>query len=127
MGIKALGVDISLRICRGGLRNLHFFQSAESAGVVNGDARSLPVSSVEGVATDIPYGRCASIHRSNLGEMLVEFVDELEEALPFGRYACIVHPDSVKIPFSRGLSQIEEHRVYIHRALTRAVTVLRRI
>jgi tRNA (guanine10-N2)-dimethyltransferase len=126
IGMQSVGVDISKRMCEGALKNLRHL-GVEDASVAKGDARFLPVGRVDGVATDLPYGRASSTHRRSPEDIVEDLLDALERVLPTGRYCCVVHLDGVEIPVRRGFEVAQEHKVYIHRQMTRTVTLLRRV
>ena len=126
MGIRSLGVDISRRMCTGALRNLKHFDMSSSS-IVNGDSRYLPVIQVDGVSTDLPYGITSSTHKRRIGDIAEGLLEDLKTILPKGRYACIVHPHYVSIPEGRRFEQVQEHKLYIHRSLTRIITLLKRV
>ncbi len=126
IGVQSIGVDISRRMCRGALSNLKHYKISD-ADIVAGDATRLPLLQVDGAATDIPYGRSSSTHKREVGSIAEDLLDELGTVLPKDRYACIVHPEKTLLPFRRRFEKVQEHKIYVHRALTRTVTLLRRV
>ncbi len=126
IGIRSLGVDISRRMCTGALKNLKHFDIS-SSGIVNGDASHLPVVQVNGVSTDLPYGRASSTHKRTTSVIAEDLMDTLEIILPKGRHACIVHPHYAAIPEGGRFERVQEHKIYIHRRLTRTITLLKRL
>ncbi|MFQ6135059.1 MAG: hypothetical protein ACE5KU_04520 [Nitrososphaerales archaeon] len=126
IGIRSWGIDISRRMCTGALRNLKHFDIS-SSGIVSGDASHLQLVRVDGVSTDLPYGRASSTHKRKIGVIAEDLMDNLEALLPKGRYACIVHPHYASIPEGRRFEQVQEHKIYIHRRLTRTITLLKRV
>ncbi|MBI2937532.1 MAG: hypothetical protein HYY22_04935 [Thaumarchaeota archaeon] len=125
MGIRSVGVDVSRRMCAGAPKNLRHLRVVD-AEVVRGDARCLPVRRVDGVATDMPYGRASSTYQRKPVDIAEDLVNSLGDILSAGRYACIVHLDSTEIPVKTGFDVVQEHLIHIHRQMTRAVTVLKR-
>ncbi len=125
MGIRSVGVDVSRRMCVGAPKNLRHL-GVKDAAVLHGDARHLPVRRVDGVATDMPYGRASSTYQRNPVDIAEDLLVSLEEILPAERYACIVHLDSIEIPVKTGFEVVQEHLIHIHRQMTRAVTLLKR-
>lgn len=125
MGVRSLGVDISRRMCVGAPKNLRHLW-VEDAEVVRGDARYLPVRCVDGVATDMPYGRASSTYQRRPVDIAEDLVYNLGDILPAGRYACVVHLDSTEIPVKTRFDVVQEHLIHIHRQMTRVVTVLKR-
>jgi tRNA (guanine10-N2)-dimethyltransferase len=125
MGIKSLGVDVSRKMCAGAPKNLRHLE-VRNTEVVRGDARFLPVRRVDGVATDMPYGRASSTYQRKPVDIAEDLMVCLESVLPSGKYACIVHLDSTEIPAKTGFEAVQEHLIHIHRQMTRAITVLKR-
>ncbi len=126
IGVNSLGIDISRRMCSGALKNLKHFNIL-SSDIVNCDAFYLPIKQVDGVATDIPYGRSASTYTRKVDFIASELLNNLETLLSVGRYACVIHPHYVNMPESSLFEQVQEHNIYIHRQLTRTITLLKRI
>jgi len=126
IGVKSIGIDISRRMCRGALKNLKHFDTFGS-GVVHSDAAKVPLLRVDGVATDIPYGRASSTHKRKTESLAEDLIANLEILLPVGRYACIVHPDTIGILDIEGLERVQQHILPVNRSLTRIITILKRV
>jgi tRNA (guanine10-N2)-dimethyltransferase len=123
--LNCLGLDISRSMLDGARRNLNKF-APEDIGLIRGDARRIPLKRIDTIVTDVPYGR-ASSSSGNSTETLVEAVlQEASERLANGKCAVIMHPATVPIKARRNLVVEEEHSIYVHRNLTRVITVLRR-
>ncbi len=125
IGIDTIGIDISMKMCKGAINNLKHY-ILESLGIINSDALMLPIKNVDAVVTDIPYGRCASSRGVKTPNLLKEFILQAEDTIPKGRYCVIVHPNTIKLDESDKFEVKERHEVYVHRTLTRAITVLRK-
>ncbi|MHB8567392.1 MAG: hypothetical protein ACYC7D_01330 [Nitrososphaerales archaeon] len=127
MGMDAVGIDIVKWITRGANSNMRGFDL--QSFILRGDSTSkLPLKTVHGVATDVPYGRAASTRGKDTASILREFTNALCDILPCGRCAVIMHPSHVELEFESKSFQVEErHLLYVHRNLTRAISVLRRI
>lgn len=136
IGCKALGVDAQKRMILGCRKNLaHFNISAE--GLVLADARQLPLSHVDCVVTDPPYGRSASTLRSTTRQLVQEVLAASHELLGSGQRICIALPIKVneqgKVEHMSkdlagyigdlGFKTIDSHTVYVHRTLTREIMV----
>jgi tRNA (guanine10-N2)-dimethyltransferase len=125
IGINSIGIDISMKMCKGALNNLKHFM-LESLGIINSDALMLPIKNVDAIVTDVPYGRCASSRGIETLNLLKEFILEADELIPKGRYCVLVHPNTIKLENLNTFEVKERHEVYVHRTLTRAITILRR-
>ena len=104
--------------------------------MIRGDSTHtfLPISRLDAVSTDVPYGRASSTRGKNTGTIIREFLSTLAETLAndgsreLPKYAVIMRPSSVELEVERKSFEIEEeHHIYVHRNLTRAINVLRRL
>lgn len=131
MGIDSIGVDITRWIARGALMNMKGF-GLDSQGVIRGDStRPLPLRRVDAVATDVPYGRASSTKGKSTGEVIRQFLDSMQDTLSSSRerpgYCVVMHPSTVELGLGSNSFQLqEEHLIYVHRNLTRAISVLRK-
>ncbi|MGQ9469484.1 MAG: DNA methyltransferase, partial [Nitrososphaerales archaeon] len=125
IGINTIGIDISIRMCKGAMSNFKHYM-LESLGIINSDALMLPIKNVNAAVTDVPYGRCASSRGIKTLNLLQEFISQAEAIIPKGRYCVIVHPNTIKLDGLDAFEVKERHEVYVHRALTRAITILRK-
>ena len=129
VGAEPVGVDLARKMVRGARRNSIKY-GQPWLGIVRADARRLPIRQVEAVATDIPYGRASSAGGLASGDILRWLVEGAPKILPPGRKLVVMHPKSLEVgPIVEevgGLRVEQEHEIYIHRTLTRAITVLRR-
>jgi tRNA (guanine10-N2)-dimethyltransferase len=125
IGANVIGMDVSMKMCRGALNNLRYY-ALESLGIVNSDAMLLPARRVDTIATDIPYGRCASSRGIKTQNLLQKFISQAEGTMPRGRCCVIVHPSTIELNEVDGFEVKEKHEVYVHRTLTRVITVLKK-
>ena len=126
IGVQSIGIDISKRMCKGALKNLKHFNTF-SFNVLHSDAEKIPLMRVDGVATDIPYGRASSTHKRKTESLVNNLAENLEILLPVGKYACIVHPDTIRIIDNRRFKHVQKHILPINRSLTRVITILKRV
>jgi len=136
---RVLGADAQKRMIIGSRRNLKHF-GVEAEGLVIADARDLPVTAVDCVVTDPPYGRSASTLRSTTKALVEAVLFSVRSLLAEGQRICIALPIRVSqqgqvehmsedlAEFVKGLGYktIESHMVYVHRTLTREVMVYER-
>jgi tRNA (guanine10-N2)-dimethyltransferase len=129
IGCRAIGVDAQRRMVLGARRNLCFFNiSAE--GLLVADARMLPLTKVDLVVTDPPYGRSSSTLKSTTKQLVQEVLVSSFQMLEIGQRICIASPKTLNI--SRlgkqiGYKHVESHFAYVHRTLTREIVVLEKV
>jgi tRNA (guanine10-N2)-dimethyltransferase len=128
IGAEPVGIDRARKMVRGARRNaLKYAQPW--LGLVRADSRSLPIREVGAIATDIPYGRASSAGGLESGEILRSLVEGAPKALPTGRKLVVMHPKSLRVEAVTGSGDLRIEReleIYIHRTLTRTITVLRK-
>jgi putative methyltransferase (TIGR01177 family) len=126
VGARPLGLDLASKMARGALRNRDKF-GEEWLGVVRADVKYMPVRRADGIATDIPYGRASSTAGSSSREILGVLLSRASEALEKDRRLVVMHPKTVEVGKRGEFELEEEHHLYIHRKLTRTISVLRRV
>jgi tRNA (guanine10-N2)-dimethyltransferase len=124
IGAEPVGIDLARKMVRGARRNSIKY-GQPWLGIVRADSRRLPVREVGGVATDIPYGRASSAGGLRSGDILRSLVEGAPEVLPKGGKLVVMHPKSLRVE-AGGMRVEQELEIYIHRTLTRAITVMRR-
>jgi len=126
---RVVGFDAQRRMVRGSLKNLlHYCIQPE--GMVVADAKNLPVTRVDCIVTDPPYGRSASTLGQETRQIVVDFLSRAEAHIKKGNRVCMASPKSVrigKLGKELGFKHLESHFVYIHRSLTREIAVLERV
>jgi len=125
VGLSPVAIDRSRRMANGALSNMRAFGQSWP-GVIRGDAFSLPIVKVDGIATDMPYGRASSAGGKSASAVLSLAVERLPGVLKTGGRLVLMHPSHVPIDAPGELRVEEEHYIYIHRKLTRAITILRK-
>jgi tRNA (guanine10-N2)-dimethyltransferase len=124
IGAEPVGIDIARKMVRGARRNSIKY-GQPWLGLVRADSRSLPIREAAAVATDIPYGRASSAGGLKSSEILRSLVEGAPAVLPKGRKLVVMHPKSVEVE-AGGMRVEQELEIYIHRTLTRTITVMRR-
>jgi len=124
MGLDAIGIDISNELCRGSLQNLKAL-GLPTYTIVQGDARDIPLSSIGGIAADIPYGKISAVLGLNSRELIEDFFDDACGILEPDKRVALVHPEAVKFS-AEGFSLLAQHRIRVHRSLTRIVAEYKR-
>jgi tRNA (guanine10-N2)-dimethyltransferase len=123
IGAYVVGSDIDLRMVKGCKANLEQFKVY--GDVLQADARALPFRKVRAVACDLPYGRASSTYGENVSYIMERFLRELKRTLD-GR-AVVMYPEGVRPIIPEGLKVEEEFKLYVHKSLTRRVSVIGRV
>jgi tRNA (guanine10-N2)-dimethyltransferase len=128
IGADPVGIDIARKMVRGARRNSLKYEQPW-LGIIRADARRLPIEEVRAVATDIPYGRAASAGGVASSEILRSLIEGMPKVISNGGKLVVMHPKSLEVgPLAKesgGLRIEQEMEIYIHRTLTRTITVLR--
>lgn len=133
---KAIGIDVQRRIANGAKRNLKHFGLAPE-GIIRGDARKLPLTRVDCIVTDPPYGRSSTTLKSNTKAIVEGVLASAYDLLGKGQRICIALPINVNgagkteqlseeissFVQNLGYRTIESHKLFVHRTLTREVMV----
>lgn len=125
IGCRVLGSDIKRKMVEGTIQNLRYF-NIESDGVLVADAQSLPVSMVDCVVTDPPYGRSATTVKRGTRQIVEEVLISVDKVLDKDRRVCIAAPKTLNIRSigkTLGYKHLESHLVYVHRSLTREIAI----
>jgi tRNA G10 N-methylase Trm11 len=125
VGARVVAADESQRMVRGALSNMIQF-GQQWAGVVRGDATSSPITRVDAVATDVPYGRASSTRGRDTREVIDLVLPVFSGILRRSAFLVLMHPKEVEVASSSNFELVEEHHLHVHKLLTRAITVLRR-
>ena len=134
MGMKTIGIDLTKWIARGARLNLDGF-SLDFESIIRADStnRNLPFTTVDAIATDVPYGRASSTKGKDTKRIISEFTaaagEVLAESGNFKRskYCVLMHPSHIDFDYDKSFLLQEQHLLYVHRNLTRAISVLRRM
>ncbi len=128
MGCRVVGFDAKPYMLRGGLKNLRHF-GTDFEGLFIADARYPPITGVNCIATDPPYGRSASTLGTNTRLIVEDFLSAVCDILPRGAKICMASPKTVKIgetAEAADFKHLESHFVYVHGSLTREIVVFER-
>ena len=120
-----LGLDKDARMVQGALSNMRHF-GQRWLGVIRADAFRPPLTAVDAVATDIPYGRASSTGGIRGSDVLQQTLSTVPSVLKRGSRLVVMHSRETTVEGNEELVLEEEHHLYIHRLLTRTITVLRR-
>jgi len=128
VGCRVVGFDAKPHMLRGGLQNLLNY-GVEPEGMVVADARHPPVTRVDCIVTDPPYGKSASTLGMTTKHIVEDFLAAVSGMLPRGNRICMASPKTLKIVEigeEAGFKHEESHFVYVHRSLTREIAVFER-
>ncbi len=126
IGCRVFGIDAKRRMVRGSLRNLKFF-NIDCVGLAVAEARHLPLTKVDCIVTDPPYGRSASTMGQTTKEIVQGFLKMTADMMERGQRVCIASPKKVQLckeAMKFGFRRMQSHFVYVHRSLTREIAVL---
>jgi tRNA (guanine10-N2)-dimethyltransferase len=129
IGCRVLGSDIKRKMAKGTFRNLAYFQ-IKPEGIVVADAQSLPITKVDCVVTDPPYGRSATTVKRTTRQIVEEVLTSVHELLSKGQRICMASPKTLNISrtgITLGYKHLESHFVYVHRSLTREIAVFEKV
>ena len=125
VGCRVLGFDVQRRMTEGTRRNLKYF-GVEPEGLVITDSRKLPLTRIDRVVTDPPYGKSATTMKSTTKQIVEGVLSSARALLCEGQLICIASPKTLNIA-SLGVKleyrHVESHFAYVHRTLTREVAV----
>jgi len=125
IGVKAVGIDVQRKMADGAKQNLAHF-SLKPEAIIIADARKLPLTHVDCVVTDPPYGKSATTLKSNTKAIVEGVLTSARELLHAGQRICIASPKTIGIKAvgtQLGYRHLESHYAYVHRTLTREVAV----
>ncbi len=134
MGMRSLGVDITRWIARGAKLNLNGFSLPFDSVIRAESSAALPFTHVDGIATDVPYGRASSTKGLSTKELLERFLN-ISVSLCLNStnlrkgFCVVMHPSTVKLEEISAVEDHtfhlkEQHLLYVHRNLTRAISIL---
>jgi putative methyltransferase (TIGR01177 family) len=125
IGASPLGVDLHSKMTRGALSNRDRF-GQDWLAVIRADSRRIPLTSVDAIATDIPYGRVSTTSGSSSRAILENLIKEASSLLSDGRRLVVMHPKTLDVGRTEGFELEEELHLVVHKKLTRTISVLRR-
>jgi tRNA (guanine10-N2)-dimethyltransferase len=125
IGCRVLGLDVQRRMAEGCRKNLKHF-SVEPEGLVIADSRKLPLTQIDCLVTDPPYGRSATTMKSTTKQIVKGVLGSAHSLLREGQRICIASPKTLniaRIGAELGYRHLESHFAYVHRTLTREIAV----
>jgi len=129
IGCRVLGFDIQRRMAKGSLKNLTYFR-IKPEGVIVADAKNPPITKIDSVVTDPPYGRSATTRKRTTKQIVEETLMVVHDMLDNGRRVCMAAPKTLNIGHIGtvlGYKHVESHFVYVHRSLTREIAIFQKV
>jgi len=126
VGAYGLGLDLDKKMVFGGRRNLRGFGLDRESQVLRGDARFLPFREVDAIAGDVPYGRASSTKGAASKDLLEALLVRGRWCLRRGGRLVVMHQKSAPLGEPKGFEVLGEYEFYVHRSLTRVISVLRK-
>jgi tRNA (guanine10-N2)-dimethyltransferase len=129
IGCRTLGVDIQRRMARGTIRNFEHF-GIRHGNIVVADMRCSPVTRVDCIVTDPPYGTSSTTVKRTTRQIVEELLAAANEMLVNGDMVCMASPKTLgiaRIGMLLGYKHLESHFVYVHRSLTREIVVFEKV
>jgi tRNA (guanine10-N2)-dimethyltransferase len=129
IGCRVIGIDVQRWMVKGSIQNLSKY-GVNPDGMVVADVRHLPLSSVDCVIADPPYGRCATTFGSSVEQIVRDAFISIKDKIRKGGKICMSAPKNVEIgeiAERLGFKQLESHFVYVHRSLTREIGVFQEV
>jgi tRNA (guanine10-N2)-dimethyltransferase len=129
VGCRVLGFDAQRRMTKGCRKNLKHF-SVDPEGLMMADARVPPITKVDCIVTDPPYGRSATTMKSTTRRIVEEVLFAARVMLREGQRICIASPKTLniaRIGAELGYKHLESHFAYVHRTLTREMAVFQKV
>lgn len=129
IGCRVLGADIQWRMVKGSRANLAHFRITPE-GLMVADAKNPPVTAVDCIVADPPYGKSATTLKRTTKQIIEECLNATRDLLSEGGHICMAAPKTVgisQIGRAAGYKHVESHMVYIHRSLTREIAVFKNL
>jgi tRNA (guanine10-N2)-dimethyltransferase len=125
--IHIVGSDIQKKMAYGTRWNLRYY--GKNYDVIRQDSLRMGIrsDSMDALVTDFPYGQSTPIMGKSLEEFHRGALKEMHRVLKPGRHAVIVYREGMeKLLREAGFNVIETHEQYIHRSLTRHITLVQK-
>jgi tRNA (guanine10-N2)-dimethyltransferase len=127
VGCETIGSDISERMIEGAAKNLGHLKL--KAALHQCDVGEVParVGAVDGIASDLPYGRSTSTGGEGISDLYARTFDSFDGVLGSGSRAVVVMPSLDAVASEKRFEVVETHKLWVHRSLTRHFCVLRKL
>lgn len=125
---RVVGADIQRRMVKGCKANLAYY-GIKPEGLIVADAKNPPITKVDCVVADPPYGKSATTLKRTTKQIIEECLNAVHDMLGEDGHVCMAAPKTVgisQIGEAMGYKHVESHLVYIHRSLTREIAVFKK-
>jgi tRNA (guanine10-N2)-dimethyltransferase len=127
IGATVVGSDVDSKMVFGTKMNLDYYDVESALLVQDAQRLALRDECVDGVTTDLPYGRSVSIHARSLNQLTVTALDEIRRVLKRDARAVLISHSSIELEIlGAGFTIEERHTQYVHKSLTREIVVARK-
>lgn len=121
-----IGLELSKKMVYGCSRNIRVF-APENAEIILADARKIPLRKVDAVATDPPYGRSSSNMGIDTMKLREDILKEVKDIITKGALCVMMSPSDQLPQENEWLKLKQRHNLYVHRQLTRTISIFRRV
>lgn len=130
-GYQVIGSDVDAWMVQGTLGTLTDAGPEPLTGTAFvADIGAAPdlVGQVDGVVTDLPYGRAATTGREDLARLYDRALEAFSRLLPPGGHAVVgcAAPDLLPRPEAHGFQGVAAFDQYVHRSMTRRFAVIKK-
>jgi tRNA (guanine10-N2)-dimethyltransferase len=125
--IHVVGCDVQNKMVLGTRTNLRYY--GHNFDVVREDSLRMGIkdNSADAMITDFPYGQSTPIVGAPVGEFYIGALREMLRVLKDGKYAVIISMAPMeKLLREAGFNVIEVHQQYVHKSLTRHISLVRK-
>ncbi len=131
IGAAVIGSDIDSKMVEGSKENLEFYfgDTRKIYDFYLGDARKIPLSRIDAISTDPPYGHSSSTRKQNMDKVIKEFLECSASLLRNDGYLCIALPEKFKIidlAQNIGFNLVKVHEMRVHKSMTRYISVFKK-
>jgi len=127
VGVNPIGTDISEKMIVGVRQNLDHLRLKANLHRCDVGEIGEVVGSVNGIATDPPYGKSTSTQGEKIPELYERAFRSFSKVLSRKSHVAIVVPKTSLLESASEFELLEEHELWVHRSLTRHFCLLRRI
>ncbi len=126
LGAFSVGLDLNWKLLQGAKKNLEEISPRYS--ILQADAQDLPISSVDCIVTDPPYGRSSStrgVKSTILVEELLKRVDSMIQSR--GEHVCVCGSTEMDLPqliTDYGFHLGQDLRIHVHSGLVREIVTI---
>ncbi len=125
LGIHPIASDIQEKMVIGARANLQYYLDSYTLLFQDASRLALKNNTIDGIATDVPYGRSAAVRADSLEVLIKKSLTEFYRVLRPGRRLVITsNRPLAKTARFQGFKILEIHLQRVHRSLTRRIYVM---